>query len=61
MNGDEIITDIRRIREEHAEEFNYNVGAILADLRKLQAESGREVVQLPPKRIESPAPAGSAS
>ena len=50
MWKDEILEEIHRIREEHAKSFNYDLDAMFADWRKKQAESGREVVSLPPKR-----------
>jgi hypothetical protein len=46
MWTDEIVEEIHRIREEYAESFNYDLDAIFADLRKKEAESGREVVTL---------------
>ncbi len=46
MWKDEIVEEIHRIREEYAKSFNYDLDAIFADLRKKQAESGREVVNL---------------
>ena len=46
MWTDEIVEEIHRIREEYAKSFNYDLDAIFADLRKKQAESGREVVTL---------------
>jgi hypothetical protein len=50
MLQDEIVEEIHRIREEYAKSFNYNLDAIFADLQKQEAESGREVVKLLPKR-----------
>jgi len=50
MWQDEIVEEIHRIREEYAKSFNYDLDAIFADLQKKQAESGREVVRLSPKR-----------
>ncbi|KKD36713.1 MAG: hypothetical protein WAN66_01305 [Limnoraphis robusta] len=50
MWQDEILEEIHRIREEHAKSFNYDLDAMFADWRKKQAESGRQVVSLPPKR-----------
>ena len=50
MWQDEIVEEIHRIREEYAKSFNYDLDAIFADLQKKQAESGREVVKLSPKR-----------
>ena len=43
---DEIVEEIHQIREAYAKSFNYDLDAIFADLRKKQAESGREVVNL---------------
>jgi hypothetical protein len=50
MLQDEILDEIRKIREEHAKSFNYDLDAMFADWQKKQAEGGREVVSLPPKR-----------
>ncbi len=46
MWTDEIVEEIHRIREEYAKSFNYDLDAIFADLRKKEAESGKEVVNL---------------
>jgi len=46
MWTDEIVEEIHRIREGYAKSFNYDLDAIFADLRKKEAESGREVVNL---------------
>lgn len=46
MWKDEIVEEIHQIREAYAKSFNYDLDAIFADLRKKQAESGREVVNL---------------
>jgi hypothetical protein len=46
MFQDEIVEEIHRIREEYSRSFNHDLKAIFADLQKLQAESGREVVSL---------------
>lgn len=51
MLQDEIVEEIHKIREEYAKSFNYDLDAIFADLQNKQAESGREVVKLPPKRV----------
>lgn len=70
MWTDEIVEEIRRIREEYAQSFNYELDAIFADLRKKEAASGREVVNLSRKPDlnrdretdhESPLPHHSAS
>ena len=51
MFQNEILEEIRRIREEYSRSFNHDLKAIFADLQKQQAESGRKVVSLSPKRI----------
>ena len=52
MWKDPIVEEIRRIREEYAAEFNYDLAAICRDLRKRQAEGGRVVVSRLPRRGE---------
>lgn len=49
MYQDEIVEEIHRIREEYSRSFNDNLKAIFADLQKQQAQSAREVVNLPQK------------
>ena len=46
-----MIEEVRRIREEYARRFDYDLEAIGRDLRAQEATSGHEVVSLPPKRI----------
>ncbi|HIK13092.1 MAG TPA: hypothetical protein IGS52_23030 [Oscillatoriaceae cyanobacterium M33_DOE_052] len=46
MWKDEIVEEIYQIRDNYAKSFNYDLNAIFEDLRKKQAESGREVVTL---------------
>ena len=48
---DPIVEEIRKVREEHAARFNYDLRAIAEDLRKRQAEGGHKVVSLPPRRL----------
>ena len=50
MWTDEIVKEIHQIREEYAKSFNYDLDAMFADLRKKETESGREVVNLSPRR-----------
>ena len=49
MWQDEILDEIHKFREEHAKSFNYDLDAMFVDWQKRQAESGRQVVSLPPK------------
>ena len=41
-----IIDEVRRIRDEHARKFNYDLSAICADLREHQKTCGHPVVSL---------------
>jgi hypothetical protein len=50
MYQDEIVEEIHKIREDYSRSFNHDLKAIFADLRKQQAGSGREVVNLSRKR-----------
>ena len=51
MSMDPIVDEIRRIREQYAARFNYDLAAIANDLRAKQVQSGRKVVRLPAKRL----------
>ena len=42
--------EIHKFREEHAKSFNYDLDAMFVDWQKRQAESGRQLVNLPPKQ-----------
>lgn len=52
MWNDEVVEEVRRIREEHAAKFDHNIKAIYEDAVKEQQASGRKVVSLPPKKPE---------
>lgn len=54
MWKDEVLEEIYKIREEHAKSFNYDLRAICDDLRKRQAESGRQVISKPLKQHSQP-------
>jgi hypothetical protein len=49
MWKDPIVEEVRRIRQEHAKQFNYDLQAIVDDLRKQQEQSGREYVRFEPR------------
>ena len=42
--NNEIVEEVRRVRQENAEKFNYDIPAICADIRQKQTESKRKVV-----------------
>jgi hypothetical protein len=46
---DIIVEETRKVREEHAEGFDFNLKAIYEDLKEQEKRSGREVVSLTPK------------
>lgn len=52
MWRDPIVEEIRRIRDEHARKFNYDLHAICEDIRQRQASSGRTVVSRPARKAE---------
>jgi len=52
MFDDPIVEDIRRVRRAHASQFDDDLAAIVADLRRLEAESGRSYVNFPPRLLE---------
>jgi hypothetical protein len=51
MWQDPIVEEVRKIREEHAAKFDYDLARIFADLKEKERTSGREYVTLPPKRL----------
>lgn len=44
MIHDLIVAEVRRVRDEYARQFDYDIRAICADLRRQQQSSGRIVV-----------------
>lgn len=52
MWKDEIVEEVRRVREELASKFDHDIDAIIANARKEQEISDRKVVSFPPKRPE---------
>ncbi len=52
MNQEDIIQEVRTIREQLAASHGYNVRALFAAAKKRQKESGRKVVRLTPRRLK---------
>lgn len=50
MWNDPIVEEVRKVRNEHAKKFNYDLEAIVADLKKQQKASKRKFVTLPPRK-----------
>jgi hypothetical protein len=51
---DEIIREVWRAKDEVAKQFNYDVNALAAELRKREKESGRKVVNLEKDALRLP-------
>lgn len=51
MWQDPIVAEVRKIREAHAAEYNYDLRAIYAALKKAEEQSQRPKVSFSPKRI----------
>ena len=50
MWNDPIVEEVRKVRNEHAKKFNYDLEAIVADLKIRQKATKRKYVTLPPKK-----------
>ena len=50
MWEDPIVEEIRKIRQEHAARFDYDLAAICRDLKEQEEQGGRTVVVLEAKR-----------
>ena len=48
---DPIVEEVRRLRDEHAASFDYDLDKIFQDLKEREGKSGHKVVSLQPKRI----------
>jgi hypothetical protein len=51
MTEDEIMQELRAIREEYAAEHEYDLQSIFEDAKKHEGEGGRRVLRAQPKRI----------
>jgi hypothetical protein len=49
MFEDPIVEEVRRVRQEYARRFNYDLHAIAADLRKQEQEHPERLVSFPAK------------
>ena len=48
---DPIVEEVRRHRMEHTQKFHGDMNLIYEDLRRIQQESGCQVVKCPPKMM----------
>ena len=51
MWNDPIIEEIHQIRAERAAQFNYDLTAIVKDLRKKELQSGKRFISRPPRLL----------
>lgn len=49
---DEIVEEVRRVREAYAAQFGYDIRKMVEDLRRHSDEAGRQTVSLPPKPVD---------
>jgi hypothetical protein len=54
MWKDEIVEEVRKVRDEYAAKFNYDLEAIYKDIKKQEKQTERKVVSLPPRKVELP-------
>ncbi len=52
MWRDEIVEEVRKVREEYAAKFDYNLNAIYKDIKEEEKKTRRKVVSLPPRKPE---------
>ena len=52
MWKDEIIEEVRKVRDEYAAKFDYDLDAIYKDIKKQEKKSKRKIVSLPSKKVE---------
>ena len=52
MWEDPIVAEVRKIREAHAAQFNYDLSAIYHDLKQEEQASGRVFVSYPARRAK---------
>jgi hypothetical protein len=52
MWEDPIVEEVRKVREEHAAKFDYDLERIFKDIKEREGKGGHRVVSLPPKQLE---------
>ena len=48
---DTIIAELRKVRDQHAARFNYDLDAIFRDIKEQEKQSGRKFVSFPPRKV----------
>ncbi|HXU29975.1 MAG TPA: hypothetical protein VN851_05290 [Thermoanaerobaculia bacterium] len=59
MEPDEIMQEVRAIREAYAERFNFDIRALYLDAKAREGQDGRRVVMLEPRPLEPEEPVRS--
>jgi hypothetical protein len=49
MMNDPIVAEVRKVRQQHAAKFNFDLSAIFRDLKEKEKASGRQYVSYPPR------------
>lgn len=52
MNEHEVGNEVRSARDEYCRQFDYDLAAIVRDLREQERSEGRRLVRLSPRRPE---------
>jgi hypothetical protein len=55
---DDVLLEVRKVREAYAQQFGYDLQAIHRDLKAQEQASGRQIVSLPPRRPKPVTPNG---
>ena len=55
---DDVLLEVRKVREAYAKRFGYDLLAIHRDLKEQEQASGRRIVSLPPRRPKAQAANG---
>ena len=50
--NDPIIDEIRKVREAHASQFNFDLDAIFRDIKEREKQGRRKFVSFPPRNAE---------
>ena len=58
---DDILLEVRKVREAYAKQFGYDLQAIHRDLKAQEEASGRRVVSLSPRRPKLTMTSGTGS
>jgi hypothetical protein len=53
---DDVLLEVRKVREAYAQQFGYDLQAIHRNLKEQEQASGRKIVTLPPRRPKAGVP-----